>query len=178
MMGIPIDWSLFDKETLVTLFAAREVYREKDFFDNVKPSELTVDDWAKIIWISDKAIPLCPAKIWEQFTHSTWEKVMANNTFKEWHLGTLEELLADTYDSDDSEIKEFFQKHPEYAEKYPIGTSYRYKVSPAEILGFTDFDADGIEYPPLLKMPDFSSGEWVSFRNVYDEDELDEEELN
>ena len=80
----------FNKDTLVTLFTAREIGKEQ-LFANVNPSDLTVEDWAKIIWIDDECCLDCPREIWEQFTPGIWEQIMARNTLKKWHWGTLEE---------------------------------------------------------------------------------------
>ena len=168
------DFSAFSKNSLVALFAAREINKNV-LFANINPEGLTVEDWAKITWVGNECIPMCPEKIWRQFTPSLWEKIMANNTFKEWHFGSLEEWAQRSYPD---EVKAFIAEHPDFVDKYPIGTvSYRYQVQSWEILGISECDKDGVEYPDLLKMHNASDEGiiWLMDTDA-DEDDADAEE--
>ena len=153
------NWSVFSQETLVTLFTSMEIHGE-DFLNHIDLSKLTPAQWARIIWVNDEIIPQCPKEIWEQFTPSIWEEVMAHNASKEWHFGTLQELINKMYDP---KVKEFFQEHPEYADKYPIGSSWHYRVSTQEIMGYGSADSEGVPYPDLLLEHDFSEGQEFVF---------------
>ena len=164
------DFSVFSKESLVALFAAREISKDI-LFANVTTQDLSVEDWAKILWVGKECIPMCPKEIWMQFTPSLWEKIMANNTSKEWHFGDIEEWKSKSYSD---EIKAFIAEHPAFVDKYPIGSSYRYKVHPWEILGRTELDDDGVKYPEVLKMNEPSDdARWISDD---EDDKADEEE--
>lgn len=154
------NWSIFSQETLVTLFTAGEIY-EEDFLNHIDRSKLTSAQWARIIWVDNELIPQCPKEIWKQFTPAIWEKVMAHNAIKEWYFGTVQELINIIYY--DNKVKEFFQEHPEYADKFPIGSSYHYHVSTQEIMGYGPADSEGVPYPDLLLEHDFSGGQEFIF---------------
>jgi len=166
------DFSAFSKNSLVALFAASEIDKNV-LFANVNSEDLTVEDWAKITWVGKECIPMCPEKIWRQFTPSLWDKIMANNTIKEWHFGSLEEWEQRSCPDD---VKTFIAEHPDFVDKYPLGSVYRYQVQPLERLGLSECDKDGVEYPELLKMHNTSNEDvWLLFTDD-DEDSADEDE--
>ena len=163
------DLSIFDSNALTKLYVAEEISKET-FFRNVNLSELTAENWARVIWNAKDYIPKCPARIWKQFTTALWETILGNSSFGEWHFGSLEELM---HRLSRDNLRKFFQKHPSYVDKYPIVPSF-YTMTPAwNGLKYPKFDREGVIYPELLKNHDHL--DWDLSVDSNEEEELQEE---